>query len=210
MPIQETADELSGLFMQGGAVEGTPEHQHILAIMSKSVRNALLSLLKPSKLSCTQSSILVLARTAEFLMRREFLLRSAGLTSCSAVSKTTLLHTCVTHLPGSRERLKACLFGDTAAEQRAACAQREVQEVLLRMFPYKAARLKSDIQRAACTQVGMHTPAHWARVTVGVPSAIEPLGVVEGGLLFPLRQLPYRKCVITSGWAAAVLWPWPP
>ena len=57
----------------------------------------------------------------------------------------------------------------------------------MRMFPYKAARLKSDIQRAACTQVGMHTPAHWARVTVGLPSATEPLGVVEGGLLFPLR-----------------------
>lgn len=37
----------------------------------------------------------------------------------------------------------------------------------MRMFPYKAARLKSDIQRAACSQVGMHTPAHWARVTVG-------------------------------------------
>ena len=36
----------------------------------------------------------------------------------------------------------------------------------MRMFPYKAARLKSDIQRAACSQVGMHTPTHWARVTV--------------------------------------------
>ena len=190
MPVQEMADELSGLFMRGGAVEGTPEHQRILAIMSESVRDALLSLLKPSKLSCTQSSILVLARTAEFLMHREFLFQSVGLTSCSGVSKTTRLHTCVTQITRLTQATETCLFGDTAAEQRAACAQREVQEVLMRMFPYKAARLKSDIQRAACWQVGMHTPAHWARVTVGFPSAAEPLGVIKGGLLFPLTQLP--------------------
>lgn len=64
MSVQEMADQLRGLFMRGGAVEGTPEHQQILAIMSQSVRDAFQSLLKPSKLSGTQSSILVLARTA--------------------------------------------------------------------------------------------------------------------------------------------------
>ena len=64
MSVQEMADQLRGLFMQGSAVEGTPEHQQILAIMSQSVRDALQSLLTPLKLSDTQSSILVLARTA--------------------------------------------------------------------------------------------------------------------------------------------------
>ena len=47
MSVQEMADQLRGLFMRGGAVEGTPEHQQILAIMSESVRDALQSLLKP-------------------------------------------------------------------------------------------------------------------------------------------------------------------
>ncbi|CAL5220819.1 g2895 [Coccomyxa viridis] len=41
---------------------------------------------------------------------------------------------------------------------------RKVQEVLMQMFPFTAARLKSDIQRAAFTDVGMHTPTHWQRV----------------------------------------------
>ena len=44
--------------------------------------------------------------------------------------------------------------------------QREVQEVLMRMFPYTAARVKADIQRAACTDIGMHTPALWQKVAV--------------------------------------------
>ena len=50
---------------------------------------------------------------------------------------------------------------------RALGVQREVQEVLMRMFPYTAARVKADIQRAACAEVGMHTPARWQRVAVG-------------------------------------------
>ena len=36
----------------------------------------------------------------------------------------------------------------------------------MRMFPYTAARVKADIQRAACTDIGMHTPALWQKVTV--------------------------------------------
>ena len=36
----------------------------------------------------------------------------------------------------------------------------------MQMFPFTAARLKSDIQRAAFNDVGMHTPTHWQRVVV--------------------------------------------
>ena len=36
----------------------------------------------------------------------------------------------------------------------------------MQMFPFTAARLKADIQRAACNDVGMHTPTHWQRVVV--------------------------------------------
>ncbi len=38
----------------------------------------------------------------------------------------------------------------------------------MQMFPFTAARLKSDIQRAAFTDVGMHTPTHWQRVVVSI------------------------------------------
>ena len=36
----------------------------------------------------------------------------------------------------------------------------------MQMFPFTAARLKADIQRAAFNDVGMHTPTHWQRVVV--------------------------------------------
>ena len=42
----------------------------------------------------------------------------------------------------------------------------------MRMFPYTAARVKADIQRAACTDIGMHTPALWQKVTVCVTSLV--------------------------------------
>ena len=38
----------------------------------------------------------------------------------------------------------------------------------MQMFPFRAARLKADILRAACNDVGMHTPTHWQRVVVSV------------------------------------------
>lgn len=49
-----------------------------------------------------------------------------------------------------------------------ASLQRGVQEVLMRMFPYTGARLKADIQRAACSEVGMQTPAQWQTVAVSI------------------------------------------
>ena len=41
----------------------------------------------------------------------------------------------------------------------------------MQMFPFTAARLKSDIQRAAFNDVGMHTPTHWQRVVVSTHSS---------------------------------------
>ena len=42
--------------------------------------------------------------------------------------------------------------------------------MLMRMFPFTAARLKADLQRAACSEVGMHTPVMWQRVVVSAHS----------------------------------------
>ena len=52
--------------------------------------------------------------------------------------------------------------------------QRGVQEVLMQMFPFTAARLKADIQRAAFNDVGMHTPTHWQRVVVSAQPSSFP------------------------------------
>ncbi|KAK9905784.1 hypothetical protein WJX75_006257 [Coccomyxa subellipsoidea] len=38
---------------------------------------------------------------------------------------------------------------------------REVQQILVLMFPFKAARIKADIQQQACREVGPHTPGLW-------------------------------------------------
>ena len=65
------------------------------------------------------------------------------------------------------------LMVDQAHSMRASLpAQREVQEVLMRMFPYTAARVKADIQRAACTDIGMHMPALWQKVAVSVTTSV--------------------------------------
>ena len=45
-------------------------------------------------------------------------------------------------------------------------AQRELQQILVHMFPFKAARIKADIQQQACREVGPHTPALWQSVVV--------------------------------------------
>ncbi len=44
--------------------------------------------------------------------------------------------------------------------------QRELQQILVHMFPFKAARIKADIQQQACREVGQHTPALWQSVVV--------------------------------------------
>ncbi len=44
--------------------------------------------------------------------------------------------------------------------------QREVQQILVLMFPFKAARLKADIQQQACREAGPHSPALWGSTVV--------------------------------------------
>lgn len=41
---------------------------------------------------------------------------------------------------------------------------REIQQILVHMFPFKAARIKADLQQQAIREVGPHTPALWQAV----------------------------------------------
>ncbi|EIE23618.1 hypothetical protein COCSUDRAFT_41804 [Coccomyxa subellipsoidea C-169] len=79
---------------------------------------------------------------------------------------------------------------------------REVQQILVLMFPFKAARLKADIQQQACREAGPHSPALW-RSTVAAanftPLQRQRLIALRAKFLKDIDDVVTERRILTQG-----------
>ncbi|BDA47538.1 hypothetical protein COCOBI_10-3860 [Coccomyxa sp. Obi] len=109
------------------------------------------------------------------------------------------------------EKLKF-LFANGAAEVESSPAHseaivlmqhmRELQQILVHMFPFKAARIKADIQQQACREVGPHTPALWRSVVAAAkfsPLQRQQLIALRAKFLKEIDEVVAERRILTQG-----------